>query len=34
MLMAMDMKDEKTMIDSIESYIRKGYVLSKVFKPL
>ena len=34
MLMAMDMKDEKTMIESIESYIKKGYVISKIFKPL
>lgn len=34
MLMAMDMKDEKTMLESIESYIRKGYVISNIFKPL
>ncbi len=34
MLMAMDMKDEKTMLDSIESYIKKSYVISKIFKPL
>jgi len=34
MLMAMDMKDEKTMLSSIESYLTKRYIISNLFKPL